>query len=55
MEAIRNDDFYTYFEKRKQALLDLVERATGKPISGRFDDFQNESSYVDEAEVNEIE
>ena len=55
VEAIRNDDFYTYFEKRKQALLDLVERATGKPVSGRFDDIQNESSYVDEAEVNEIE
>ena len=55
VEAIRNDDFYTYFEKRKQALLDLVERATGKTISGRFDDIQNESSYVDEAEVNEIE
>lgn len=35
VEAIRGDDFATYFEKRRQALLDLIERATGKPVSGR--------------------
>ncbi len=35
VEAIRHDDFATYFEKRKQALLDLIEKATGKPVSGR--------------------
>lgn len=55
VEAIRNDDFCTYFERRKQALLNLVERATGKPVFGRFDDIQNDSTFVDEAEINEIE
>ena len=35
VEAIRSDDFYAYFEKRKNALLDLIEKATGKKISGR--------------------
>lgn len=33
--AIRSDDFYTYFDKRKKALLDLIGKATGKKVSGR--------------------
>ena len=35
MSSCRNDDFNTYFVKRASALLDAIERATGKPISGR--------------------
>lgn len=35
IESIFTDDFDTYFEKRRNALLDLIERATGKPVSGR--------------------
>lgn len=59
VEAIRNDDFDTYFKGRRDALLDLIEQATGKPISGR-DDFNEEESapsvfYVDAQEVNDTE
>ena len=35
VSSCRNDDFNTYFVKRASALLDAIERATGKPISGR--------------------
>ena len=35
VSSCRNDDFNTYFVNRASALLDAIERATGKPISGR--------------------
>lgn len=35
VNSIRNDDFFTYFEKRTQSLYDLIEAATGKPVAGR--------------------
>ena len=37
VEAIRNDDFYRYFNDRAQSLYDLIENATGKQIAGRED------------------
>jgi len=37
VHAIRTNDFETYFENRRQSLLDLIERATGKEIAGRED------------------
>ena len=58
VEAIRNDDFDTYFKGRRDALLDLIEQATGKPISGR-DDFNKEEApeviYVDTQEIDDTE
>ena len=47
--AIRSDDFYTYFDKRKKALLDLIEKATGKTVSGR-DEVQLEAVGEDAVE-----
>lgn len=35
VSACRSDDFDTYFTKRAISLLDAIEKATGKPISGR--------------------
>lgn len=35
VEAIRSDDFDTYFDKRFNSLLDLIENATGKSVNGR--------------------
>lgn len=35
VESCRSDDFNAYFIKRASALLDAIEKATGKPISGR--------------------
>lgn len=35
VDAIRADNFDTYFENRFNALLNLIEGATGKPVSGR--------------------
>lgn len=35
VESIRNDDFNSYFDKRYNSLLNLIENATGKPVSGR--------------------
>lgn len=35
VESIRNDDFYSYFNQRYNSLLNLIENATGKPVSGR--------------------
>ena len=35
VDNCRNDDFEAYFGKRASALLDAIEKATGKPISGR--------------------
>lgn len=52
--AIRSDDFDTYFTKRQQSLLNLIEHATGKEVSGR-EDAQEELSLFDknEMETNE--
>lgn len=56
VEAIRSDDFDTYFEKRRQALLDLIEKATGKPVSGRDELTTNpEPTLFDIEEMEEIE
>ena len=59
VEAIRNDDFDTYFKRRRNALLDLIEQATGKHVSGRAE-FNDEIPasmvyYVDAQEVNDTE
>jgi hypothetical protein len=32
-EALRNDDFYTFFEQREAQLLDLIEKAMGKAVT----------------------
>lgn len=54
VDAIRSNDFDTYFESRKNALLDLIEKATGKTVSGR--DFQENEPMVGlEDEINSIE
>lgn len=55
VDAIRADDFNTYYEKRRDALLDLIEAATGKPISGRDEVGTQQILDVDEDEVNDIE
>lgn len=48
VDAIRADDFDAYFEVRRNALLDLVEAATCKPVSGRNDVFTVEEGINDE-------
>lgn len=48
--AIRSDDFDTYFSKRQQSLLNLIEHATGKEVSGR-EDTQEELSLFDKTEM----
>ena len=35
VDAIRKDDFETYFSKREAAIIDLIEKATGKEVAGR--------------------
>ncbi len=35
VDAIRRDDFDTYFKKRAEAIYDLIENATGKEVAGR--------------------
>ena len=35
VDAIRNDDFDTYFTNRANAIYDLIEKATGKKVAGR--------------------
>ena len=57
--AIRSNDFDTYFTKRRDSLYDLIEQATGKPVSGRAE-LKNQSApqtstFVDEQEVNDTE
>ena len=37
VDSIRQDDFNTYYNKRFESLLDLIESATGKSVSGRED------------------
>lgn len=54
VEAIRADDFDTYFIKRQQALLNLIEKATGKEVSGREDPQAIMSDYdIAEMETND--
>ncbi len=36
--AFRNDDFNTFYKERANALCDLIEAATKKPVDGRPDD-----------------
>jgi hypothetical protein len=56
VEAIRRDDFATYFENRRQALLTLIETATGKSVAGREEKITNEDiSPIDLEEMNEVE
>lgn len=55
VDAIKADDFDTYFEKRRQALLDLIENATGKPVSGREELIQEELSQTDIEEMSDDE
>ncbi|MCF0186012.1 MAG: DUF262 domain-containing protein [Bacteroidaceae bacterium] len=52
--AMRSDDFFTYFEKRKQSLLDLIEKATGKVVSGR-NEFEGETTFIDSEAINDTE
>ncbi len=52
VEAIWSDDFDTYFEMRRQALFDLIEKATGKLVGGREEYMQEEMS---EADINEMD
>lgn len=35
VDAIRSDDFATYFTNRAEAIYDLIEKATGKDVAGR--------------------
>ena len=54
VNAIRADDFDTYFIKRQQSLLDLIEKATGKEVSGREEPQAAMSQYdIAEMETNE--
>lgn len=58
VDAIRSDNFNTYFEKRYQALLDLIEAASGKEISGRETveqsiAFEPEADFLTEIEIIE--
>ena len=55
VEAIRADDFNTYFERRRIALLNLIEAATGKPVAGRQELNIDSAIEADEDEINEIE
>ncbi|MDE6722385.1 MAG: hypothetical protein K2J84_09605, partial [Bacteroidaceae bacterium] len=34
IESFRNDDFYTFYNKRAAAISELIEEATGKPVDG---------------------
>lgn len=34
IESFRNDDFYTFYNKRAAAICELIEEATGKPVDG---------------------
>jgi hypothetical protein len=54
VEAIRSDNFELYFEKRRQGLLDLIEKATGKSVSGR-DEKPDELTDEEKAEVDVVD
>lgn len=54
VDAIRANDFDTYFSKRQEALLNLIELATGKEISGREDKPEELSIFdLSELETND--
>ena len=56
VEAIWKDNFDTYFEKRRQALLDLIEKATGKTIAGRDEQpTAADLALIDMNEIDDIE
>lgn len=55
VDAIKADDFDTYFEKRRNALLDLIEQATGKPVSGREEFAIEEMTAADIEEMTNDE
>lgn len=51
VDAIRADDFDTYFKKRQKSFLDLIDKATGKEVSGREEPKAAMSQY----EITEME
>jgi hypothetical protein len=54
VDAIRSDNFELYFENRRQRLLDLIEHATGKSVSGR-DEKPDELTDEEKTEINDID
>ena len=45
-------NFETYFEKRENAIFDLIEKATGKEVAGRNKKLENvDDSMFDEEEL----
>ena len=53
VSAIRSDDFLTYFKNRRTALLNLIEKATGKTVSGRDElDVTPPESSVDDPDAD---
>lgn len=54
VDAIRTDNFDVYFEKRYNALLDLIETATGKTVGGR-EEKPSELTLFDIAESEIVE
>lgn len=50
VEAIRSDNFDAYYTRRVSALLDLIEAATGKTVSGRGET----AEPATEAEIEEM-
>ncbi|MBR3945589.1 MAG: DUF262 domain-containing protein [Bacteroidales bacterium] len=53
VDAIRQDDFVTYFKKRTESLYDLIEKATGKAVAGRdtVTTESNDDTSIDEQEI----
>jgi hypothetical protein len=54
VEAIRSDNFELYFENRRQGLINLIEKATGKSVSGR-DEKPDELTDEEKAEVDVVD
>ena len=52
VDAIRNNDFATYFTNRAKSIYDLIEKSTGKEVAGREN--QNSDS-IDETIIEEQE
>ena len=42
--ALRADDFWGFFEARKEALLKVIEKAMGKPVSREGEDLSDTES-----------
>ncbi len=55
VEAIKADDFETYFGKRRNALLDLIENATGKTVGGREELMPEVMTDADKEEMSSNE